>query len=132
MIIYLKTSSFRGSNPDEPPGDHIGTSSPKRGCFQNTEQSMESCLTGKTWAWRTGGRDTFSSVSQTNKSTPRNVSGHRSPHSSLAARPIRYRRPAIDGGDAHRVFLSFLGVAAGPQAPIHTELVNQDFKRHKL
>ena len=34
--------------------------------------------------------------------------------SPLAARPIRYRRPAIDegdGGDAHRVFLSFLGVA---------------------
>ena len=55
--------------------------------------------------------------------------------SPLAARPIRYRRPAIDegdGGDAHRVFLSFLGVAAGPQAPIHTELINQDFKRHKL
>ena len=37
-----------------------------------------------------------------------------------------------DGGDAHRVFPSCLGVAAGPQAPIHTELVNRDFKKHKL
>ena len=47
-------------------------------------------------------------------------------HAAPLARSDIGGRPAVDEGDAHRVFLSFLGVAAGPQAPIHTELVNQD------